>query len=416
MFTVAVLGIGQRGRAYSNVIMKRKDAKIVAICDINKKLLNGMSEKYKVPKENRYDSDEEFFAKGKLANTLIIATMDKDHYRHAIAALNLGYNLLLEKPVSDNIKECEEITNLAKKKGLVVIVCYVLRYAKFYQEIKKVIDSGAIGKITNFTHTENVAYWHFAHSYVRGNWHRGDLTTPSLLAKCCHDFDIWYWFLGKKAKFIESFGEISQFKKENAPKNSTERCFDCPERKTCAYAADKIYYRFTKYTIPYFIINWKIITGLPKPTLKDVKESLKRSDYGRCVYKMDNNVFDTETTLLDYGDGTTGVISMTAFSKGMYRKISIHGTKGEIFGIDGQRKFKVIIFGNKCKWIKTGGTIFDMHAGGDKGLVNDFLDFMIYKKENPYLTFMSESVESHREVMEAYNKAVNHNMEREKNN
>lgn len=405
MYTIAVLGIGQRGRAYCKYIAQRKDVKISAICDCNAKLLEGMSEKYKVEKSMRFESDEEFFKAGKLADALIIATMDKDHYRHAMQALSLGYHLLLEKPISSDISECEEITKKAEEKNLKVVICHVLRYSAYYRKLKSVIDSGAIGNLTNINHTENVAYWHFAHSYVRGNWHKEEATAPSILAKCCHDFDILYWLTGRKAESLQSVGKLSYFTRENAPQNSTEFCYNCPNKKTCAYSADKIYYRFTRYTIPYFVINWKIITKLPKPTLKDVKNSLKSSDYGKCVFKMDNDVFDHQMTMLGYGNGLSACLTMTAFSKKCYRKIHIYGDKGEIYGNDISKRFVLNVFGQKCKTVRVKSSPFAMHVGGDKGIVTDFLNLLIYGNSTEYITYIADSLESHRLALLAHSQA-----------
>ena len=177
-----------------------EDVEVAAVCDINESVLNHVGNKLGVSEDMRFLSAEELFSKGKLADAIVIATQDRDHYGHAKSALLAGYHVLCEKPVSPIKEECVELVNLAKEKGLYMVVCHVLRYAGFYDTIKKVIDSGAIGEITNVQQTENVGYWHFSHSYVRGNWRREDETTPSILAKCCHDLDMLYYYIGKKCK------------------------------------------------------------------------------------------------------------------------------------------------------------------------------------------------------------------------
>ena len=104
-------------------------------------------------------------------------------------------------------------------------------------KIKEIIDSGILGKIVLINHDEDVAYWHYCHSYVRGNWRREEETSPLLLAKCCHDMDLMYWYAGSKCKSVSSYGNLSYFTKENAPEGATERCFDCPHKDTCNFEA-----------------------------------------------------------------------------------------------------------------------------------------------------------------------------------
>ena len=104
------------------------------------------------------------------------------------------------------------------------------------------IQSGALGEIINVDQRENVAYWHMAHSYVRGNWANSAQSSPMILAKCCHDFDILLWWLGRRCERLSSVGSLRHFRPENAPDGAPERCLDgCPAEKTCPYYAPFIY-------------------------------------------------------------------------------------------------------------------------------------------------------------------------------
>ena len=96
-------------------------------------------------------------------------------YKNQVKIVNLtpgshlftGYHLLLEKPMAVDEEDCEEIARVCTKSGVLVSVCHVLRYFPPVLKIKEVIESGAIGKVVNINHTENIGYWHFAHSFVR---------------------------------------------------------------------------------------------------------------------------------------------------------------------------------------------------------------------------------------------------------
>lgn len=94
---------------------------------------------------------------------------------------------------------------------------HVLRYTKFYGTLYELLRGGAIGRIESLDAVENVAYWHYAHSYVRGNWRRAEESSPMILAKSCHDMDIIRWLMGVPCESVSSYGSLDWFRAENAP-------------------------------------------------------------------------------------------------------------------------------------------------------------------------------------------------------
>jgi Predicted dehydrogenases and related proteins len=174
----------------------KKDIEVVAVCDKNQLRLNNTAKAFKIPAT--YDNADTLFNYGAVADAIVIATQDRDHIEHCRQAIDAGYkHILVEKPVSPDIAACEELLAYSKEKGVDIVVCHVLRYSKHYSIIKKLIDDGEIGEIMNINHVENVGYFHYAHSYVRGCWHDSLETSPFIMAKCCHDFDLFHWFIGK---------------------------------------------------------------------------------------------------------------------------------------------------------------------------------------------------------------------------
>lgn len=100
----------------------------------------------------------------KLADVMVVSTMDRQHVGHAIPALRKGYNILMEKPISPELDKCKEILEVAKDCPGKIIVCHVLRYTTFYNKLKELISSGRIGDVVSICANENVGYWHQAHS------------------------------------------------------------------------------------------------------------------------------------------------------------------------------------------------------------------------------------------------------------
>ncbi|MCB9498856.1 MAG: Gfo/Idh/MocA family oxidoreductase, partial [Bacillales bacterium] len=285
---ISLLGAGNRGIGYLRWIkFFFKKAEIESICDINIEKCNYASNKYKA--KNRFYNPADFFKKPGEDGAIIIATQDKDHVKHALKAIDAGYKeILLEKPVSSDYKEIEGLLSYAKERYANIVVCHVLRYTKYYEKLKEIVDSGKIGKVLTINHKENVGYFHYAHSYVRGNWSRGDLTSPFILAKCSHDFDLFHYILSDDCVSLSSYGDLSYFKKENAPKDSAERCMDC--KIDCPYNAFNLYIKDPILKSTFLKFMGPTITGLPKPNKEDKINALKTGPYGRCVYKCDNNV------------------------------------------------------------------------------------------------------------------------------
>ena len=282
--TVITLGAGGRGNVYGNYgIQFPKELDIIGVAEPISIRNERYTKKHNISEENRFDTWEHVFDRPKFADAVIISTPDNLHYGPCMKALEMGYDVLLEKPIAPSEKECLDILNLANKTGRIVAVCHVLRYAPYFIKLREMIQSGSIGKLISIQHLEPIEHIHMSHSYVRGNWHNSKKTTPIILAKSCHDLDILRWMIGKPCKSIAAYGSLKWFKKENAPEGSTNRCSDgCAVEATCPYSALKI------YNDP---DGWSSVFDLPDDTSKHreyILEQLKTTNYGRCVYKMEN--------------------------------------------------------------------------------------------------------------------------------
>lgn len=401
MITIAVLGLGQRGTGYALWTKLRCSdrAKVVALCDKNKDRLSMNARRHKIKNELCFNSADELFDAGRIAEAIYICTQDRDHYGHAIRAIELGYDILLEKPVSPDIDECREIAAKAAERGVKVVVCHIMRYMAFYKKLNELVKSGSYGKITSIEHTENIGYFHFAHSYVRGNWHSSQATTPMLLAKCCHDFDFIDWLMGGGCRSVSSLGTLGYFTSENAPDGCGERCLDCPKniKKRCPYDAERLYITTPLHKATFVRFMRSVVTGKPNSTKKDAYEALRTGDYGRCVYKSDNDVCDRQTALLDYGDGRFANITATAFSKKCFRRTVIHLERADIFAESAGNKIILSDYLGKVKRIRINETSI-AHLAGDAAVVRSFID-LLEGKSNEDATLIETTVASHSLVM-----------------
>ena len=187
-----------------------------------------MKNLYRIPDEHCFSDWKEVFNVPKFAHAVIIATPDNLHYVPALKAMAAGYDLLLEKPVAQSIKECTDILKYAKRYDRIVGICHVLRYAPYFIALKKVLDSGKIGELVSIQHMECIRYHHMAHSYVRGNWKSSRDTTPIIIAKSCHDMDMMPVACEQTLQIGIGLWRFETVQQQNAPDGSTERCLDCP--------------------------------------------------------------------------------------------------------------------------------------------------------------------------------------------
>lgn len=403
MVKIAVIGLGSRGTNYMRFLrlFYGKKAKIVSICDIDKVKVQEIGDKYKIADDQRFTDENEFFSK-KRADAVWICTGDVLHYRQCIAALNLGYHIMVEKPVSFNLDECLEIEKLSKEKKLHVVVCHVLRYSNYYRKIKDILRSGELGDIMTINHQENIAYFHFAHSYVRGNWREEKKSAPVLLAKCCHDIDIISWLMEGEAEDVQSYGSLSYFTEKNAPVGAPDRCIEgCPDKK-CPYNAVNLYIEDPFYKAKFVKFFPRVLTGKNRNSKEDVYKALKEGEYGRCVFKCPNDVDDHQSVIMRFSDNRIATHTLSAFTDSFYRKTHITCTKGEIIGDDHTGKLTVHCFNGKNRKYRTKKLPLPGHIEGDYKLVKSFVELINGElKDASDVTFISATIPSHRTIVRA---------------
>ncbi|MES2775193.1 MAG: Gfo/Idh/MocA family oxidoreductase [Bacteroidota bacterium] len=393
--TAITLGAGNRGNVYGNFAAEHPDEiKIIGVAEPVKFRNDKYAKIHKIPESNRFTTWEHVFNQPKFADAVIITTPDRLHYGPCMKALEMGYDVLLEKPISPSEKECRDILNLAKKNGRIVAVCHVLRYAPYFVKMKELLAKGAIGEIISVQHLEPIEHTHMAHSYVRGNWHNSKETTPIILAKSCHDLDIIKWVIDKPSKRIVAMGDLKWFRKENAPAGSTERCTDgCKVERECPYSAIKQYYEKRERTS---------VMDLPEDKSKHadhIMDRLKTTNYGRCVYRMENDQADHYITSIQFEGNITASFSMEAFTSYAGRRTRIMGSMGDMVGDMTELVINDFRTGKQTKLIPKAEDVEGYknsgHGGGDWLLARDFAQAVAQQNASLLTSSIDESIESH---------------------
>jgi predicted dehydrogenase len=396
--TIALCGAGYRGleRYASYCQLYPEKARIVAVAEPRDWFRNETIKRHSLRNSKNVFLDwREMINQPKLSDAVIIATQDNDHAEPAIAFAKKGYHILLEKPMAPNEEDCRKIVKAVKENGVMLAICHVLRYSPYFRKLKEIIDSGNLGQVVTIRHVERVGFWHYAHSYVRGNWRNESISSPMILAKSCHDMDIMRYLAGSSCTKVVSFGRLSHFISANAPSQAAERCVDCIYGDDgCPYSAKKFYFDLLKKGVH----DWPLNIITQEYSKESVNNALVNTNYGKCVYKSDNNVVDNQSVLLEFENGIIADFTMTAFTEEETRHTEILGSHGELIGDS-----KTILFNNfqtresvrhNILPASSEGTLGG-HLGGDFGIIDDFIKAVAHNNPSLIISDPEVSLESH---------------------
>jgi predicted dehydrogenase len=322
-----LIGAGNRGHdAYGPYALRHPDQiRFTAVAEPHAGRRQRFARAHGIPPERQFHSWEDLYARGRIADGVINCTLDRMHLASTLPALELGYDLLLEKPMAHRLEDCIRLVQAAERLGRLLMICHVLRYTAFFSRLHDILASGRLGRIVTVEHRENLVYWHMAHSFVRGNWRNSRLESPMILAKCCHDLDLLFWNLGPVRR-LSSFGSLLHFRPENAPRNTPDRCTDgCPVAGQCPWYATRLYLQ--GYT------GWPVSVLSEDSGLEARRRALETGPYGRCVYRCDNDVVDHQTVQMELETGATAVLFMNGHGHEESRTMRYDGTRATLRGL-----------------------------------------------------------------------------------
>ncbi|AFV77411.1 putative dehydrogenase (plasmid) [Thermus oshimai JL-2] len=393
---LVVLGGGNRGRTLAQYALLHPDrTRVVAVAEPHPGRRAYFAEAHGLPPHRLYEDWRALLEEPRLGEAALLTLPDALHAEAAVALLEKGYHVLLEKPVATTLEDLDRVEGAWRRSGRMVAVAHVLRYTPYARGLKALLEEGVIGHPVSLQHLEPVGHWHFAHSYVRGNWREEKASSPFLLAKAVHDLD-WILFLmpGEVAR-MASFGGLYHFRPENRPKGAGERCLSCPEEveRACPFSARRIYleaYDRGERGWPLDVVAFPL-------TREALLEALWTGPYGECVYLGKNDVADHQAVLLEYRDGRTASFHAEALSRMRFRETRLFGTEGELWG-DGEsvRVFR-FLEGERVYRVGEGreGSLRSGHGGGDMGLMADFVE-AVAREDPSRLEAFEEALYAHR--------------------
>jgi len=412
---LALIGAGSRGELNLGYLAKRHAAQMrfVGVAERDDERRRRFVEAFRVPSNQAFDDWEAFFAAPRMADAVVIALPCHLHYRAALTALRAGYHVLLEKPMAHTPAECVHLALAAEQCQRQLVIALQCRYNRIYSEVARLLDERRIGRLLNIDCAENIGYWHFIMSYVRGMHSRSCESHSFLLAKAIHDLDLLNWFSNSRALRVSSFGRLSHFVAANAPPGAPLRCTDgCPAQATCEYDAVKQYVDPGRPAIPA-----RLLTGmsaraaidyfsqprfrtLASTVVRDISREnvlnvLREGPHGRCVFRCDNDVMDHQVINIEYENDVVVSFSISAFSLAWERTCNFHGTRGEIRSADFSGRLEVRSFNParvQRKRIRYHGLF---HGGGDESLLVAFAKALQRDAPDEALTRASNVVERH---------------------
>jgi predicted dehydrogenase len=410
-----LVGAGNRGaNAYGPFALRYPDQlQFIAVAEPIDERRLWFAQQHQIPSERQYRTWEDLLSIPQLARAVLICTQDQMHVGPTIAALKSGYDILLEKPIASTPAACKQVVEAAQNSNQHLLLCHVLRYTHHFQKIREIVHSGTLGQIIHVDHQENVSWWHMAHSYVRGAWSQLETSSPMILAKCCHDFDILLWILGKDCESLSSVGALTHFHPENAPDGAPQRCLDgCPASEDCPYYAPWIYIDLvplwrdvansssvgvrqilkTHLHAPKWIRalstfiptlrqvsdykGWPLSVLAVDPTRDKIIEALQTTAYGHCVYHCENDVVDHQVVLMQFEESTSVTLTMQGHASFESRRTRIAGTQASLtafLGLGGSWIETRERRSGQIRRYNTTPKTLGAHGGGDEGLLRAFV-------------------------------------------
>jgi len=305
---VAMVGAGGRGMFWCGEILKNYAdvVDLVGLCDSNGKRVVAAKEMLSATAPTFTDFD--LMVRETKPDAVLVTTMDSIHIRHILRGLELGCDVISEKPLCTDERQCRTILKAAAKSPKKVIVTHNARHYPEAKKIKQLLMDKALGELVSVDYHEYLNTSHGSSYFHR--WHRLKKNSGTLLVtKACHHFDQVNWWVNSKPAEVVARGELRVYG-HNGKFRSTN-CRNCTHTKECCYFMD--------------ITKNRRLTKLYADC-----ESEDGYIYDSCVFSMDTDIYDTMSVIVKYENGVTFTYTANAFLPYEGQAIYFNGSKGRI--------------------------------------------------------------------------------------
>ena len=227
-----LIGTGSRSGMYLEALAGDfKDVGVIAaLCDTNHSRMNYwvglLSQKYDLPELPTYHASEfDRMISEIKPDTVIVTSMDRTHHKYICRAMELGCDVITEKPMTTDAVKCQQIIDTVKSTGKHLTVAFNYRYSPRNTKIKELLKSGIAGNITS-VHFEWLLNTSHGADYFR-RWHRDKNNSGGLLVhKSTHHFDLMNWWLDSAPETVFAMGSLRFYGKENAENRGVTEFYD----------------------------------------------------------------------------------------------------------------------------------------------------------------------------------------------
>jgi predicted dehydrogenase len=249
-------------------------------------------------------------------DVVMVTTRDSFHSQYIIRALDRGFDVMTEKPMVIDEKQCQAVLDAEKRNNKKIVVTFNYRYAPKHRTVKEILMSGEIGRVLSVDFAWYLDVYHGSDYFRR--WHAYKNGGGSLwVHKATHHFDLVNWWLGADPVEVVANGQLQVYGK-NGPFRAAN-CRVCPHKQDCRF-----YYDLTT-----------------NPTrMKLYAESESADNYYRdaCVYRSDIDIYDSMQAIVKYSNGATMAYSLDAHMPFEGLRVAFNGELGRLEMRDYERQ------------------------------------------------------------------------------
>ncbi len=312
----AIIGTGSRAVMYRTAILgdHQSQSELVALCDSNPLRMKAWSDEAKIqPAFYAPDAFEEMLTKEKV-DCVIVTSIDRTHHRYICRALELGCDVISEKPMTTTAERCNQILDCAAQSDKSLTIAFNYRFAPRNQRVKELLMNGAIGRVVS-VHFEWMLDTIHGADYFR-RWHRDKRNSGGLLVhKSTHHFDLVNWWLGTVPATVYAQGGLKFYGRENAEERGLNGFYQRAHGSVSAKSDP-------------FALKWEDSEWNRKMYLE--AEAADGYQRDQSVFGDGISIEDDLSVIVGYESGANMTYHLNAYAPWEGYRISFNGTEGRL--------------------------------------------------------------------------------------